>query len=148
MRSLRRLIAILLLPSYVWGCTGWQPQTVPAPELLAQRPVQELRVHLVDGTSITFRNPRIANDSLVGYAPSATPEDAFATPDVRAIPLDRIARVDIREPAANRTGLLIGGMAAWMTLALPRDLPVTGGLWRWAGRMRAGQYVTADASLP
>ena len=63
---MKRLVAAILMTSYLGACVSWQVEEA-TPEKAA-----ELRVTLADGRQLVLQDARVIGDSLVGFAPRST----------------------------------------------------------------------------
>ncbi|HEU5358074.1 MAG TPA: hypothetical protein VFU45_03050 [Gemmatimonadales bacterium] len=105
LRLRRRRLAGLLLLLFLPSCNSWQvAQPTPAAYLQNERPASA-RVTRTDGTRLVVRTPSLAVDTL-----QATSDDGKAT--AVAVPLDKVARLEVRKFSAGRTLLLVGGIIA------------------------------------
>ena len=61
----RRVIAALLLV-LLTACHSWRPTTVSPQQLIPEEQPSLVRVTLIDGETVTVRDPTMRNDSIVG----------------------------------------------------------------------------------
>ena len=64
---MRRLIACVLLPSYLTACIQWEVQEATPQQVVAQeQQLDLLHVTLSDGSWVVLAQPEISGDSLIG----------------------------------------------------------------------------------
>ncbi|MDH3495210.1 MAG: hypothetical protein OER21_00395 [Gemmatimonadota bacterium] len=129
MRSARhgarwRLVIPILAVALPLACMTWRaPRTAPQ-DLLARRPGTAMRVTTAEGQRFELKQAAIVNDSLVDLA---GPDPRLRT----GIPLDRVAKVEVRTvDAVTTTGLVVGIGA---TIALVAAANSSGGSWNLGG---------------
>ncbi|HYH82584.1 MAG TPA: hypothetical protein VEX86_22525 [Longimicrobium sp.] len=100
-------VAALLLAS---ACTSWNPQTAPAPEVVARSQGREpVRIVRTDASVLVLRSPRVVGDSIEGEAGSPPRLTRVALADVR--------RVETRGANAMKTGGLVFAVLTVLTVA-------------------------------
>jgi hypothetical protein len=107
----RLLLSLLLLAA--GACTGWHPQTSPAPrEVVAQQHGRGyVRVVKRDGSALVLQTPSVQGDSIVGVGGNP--------PRLTGVPLAEVQRVDVRGfSPAKTSGLAVAGLALVALLAL------------------------------
>jgi len=90
------------------GCTSWQPQTQPLPEVVAANRLGTLRVTPTDGSQYTISSPRMAGDSLTGFVIHGV-EAAE-----RRLASSQISRIEVRKSNPGATAALVIAGAAVM----------------------------------
>ena len=105
---MRRHIPLILLASYLAGCTSWRAQGVTPQQVINQRHPMRLRVTQTDGMRLVLENPVLLRDSVVGWT------RAFGS---RAVALADVKRVEARETDAGKTAGLILAVAAALATA-------------------------------
>lgn len=105
-----RLVAAILLATYLPACTSYQAMAAPTVELQAPpKPVQEARLTLASGERFELRAPRVYGDSLGGLDMNGKP---------RSVALADVTKVEVQRANATATvglvlgGLLVGGLIA------------------------------------
>ena len=65
---MRRVIACLLMPSYLAGCSMWEVQTQTTPQhvVAQEQHLDVLHVTLSDGSWVVLEQPEVSGDSLIG----------------------------------------------------------------------------------
>lgn len=64
---MRRIIACVLLPSYLAACMQWEVQEATPQQVVAQeRQPDSIHVTLRDGSWVVLEHPEISGDSLIG----------------------------------------------------------------------------------
>lgn len=98
-----RLIATLLLATYLPACTSYQAMAAPTVELQAPpKPVQEARLTLASGERFELRAPRVNGDSLRGLGMNGKP---------RSVALADVTKVEVQKPnTAGTVGVIVGGL--------------------------------------
>ncbi|HEU5041487.1 MAG TPA: hypothetical protein VFT84_11725 [Gemmatimonadales bacterium] len=105
------------------GCTRWQVETRPIPELLADS-VAALRVTRADSGRVVLYSPFLVGDSLAGntfpHSEASVMAPAARSADERRllVPLREVRKVETRHVATGRTLLLTLGIASAAALAL------------------------------
>ena len=67
----RRLVAVVVLPIFLYGCTTWEVQTVAPAQSIAEAP-DKVRVTLTNGSEQVLENPQMVNDTLLSGEQNAT----------------------------------------------------------------------------
>jgi hypothetical protein len=124
-RALHRLTTLFAMVLWATGCTRWQPETRPVPELLAGDSIDALRVTRGDSRRLVLYQPVLIGDSIAGSR-SARREDGVMAPargppvgDRRlVVPLRDVLKVETRHVATGRSVLLALGIASAAALAL------------------------------
>ena len=99
----RSFLSLLVLVSYLNGCTSWQVQTAPTSSVLTKYAGKDVRVTTADGQAIEIQQPTVSGDTVVGRGRDTT---------TVAIPLQEVREVAVKRTDAARTVLLIGGIGA------------------------------------
>jgi CheY-like chemotaxis protein len=94
----RRLIAVLLLITYLPACQTWRAEKAVPQELIESSHEKEIRVVRLDGTKQVLHNARIRADTLWG----TMPEPRIALADVQA--------VETQHSSPGKSLLLAGGL--------------------------------------
>ncbi len=113
---LRRYVALGLSLSFslqVSGCTSWQAQTRPPTEVLTTKSYTSVRVTRLDGTRALVYNPRVVNDTLVGFP---LPETEKFRGDPVSIPATEIRYLEVNKTDAGKTILLVAGVGLVLVL--------------------------------
>jgi hypothetical protein len=86
---------------HVTGCTTWQAQTGPLPEVVQREAQNSVRVTLADSTRFTMSGAHLAGDTLVGSSVSGvdTTEHRVARGD--------LSRIEARRTDGGLTALLV-----------------------------------------
>lgn len=104
----RRLVcALLQLVTLVSGCSSWQVQTGPVPDVVAQNHPKKLRVTRVDQSLMVLENPRIRNDTLFGVRAPSSGEDTSSA--IGEVALADVTHVAIRRTDGTKTALFVLG---------------------------------------
>ncbi len=64
--NVRRLIACILLPSYLVACTTWKTQEASPQQVLAEEQPDKVQVTLTDGSQLVLEEPAVSGDTLSG----------------------------------------------------------------------------------
>ncbi len=62
----RRLVAIIVLPMFLFGCTKWQVQEMAPAQFIEEEQPEKIRVTRTDGTKTVLENPQVSGDTLSG----------------------------------------------------------------------------------
>ena len=101
--TIRRLIACILLPTYLAACMSWQAQEASPQQVLAEEHLDKVLVKLADGSKLVLERPVVAGDSLIGLD-DGTPVH---------IPLADVSSIAVKKHDSGKTGLAaIGGVLA------------------------------------
>jgi hypothetical protein len=99
--TFRRLIACILLPTYLTACVTWQAQETSPEQLLAEEQPDKVLVKLADGSKLVLEQPVIVGDSLVGLEQG----------EERSIPLTSALAFEVRKTDADLTAWsVLGGV--------------------------------------
>ena len=63
---LSRCLAVMLMSSYLSGCTGWRVESLSPAEVVERQQPRELRVQHGDGRREVLYEPEVRGDSLLG----------------------------------------------------------------------------------
>ncbi|HXE57658.1 MAG TPA: hypothetical protein VNK43_06630 [Gemmatimonadales bacterium] len=102
-----RLVALLVVLVQS-GCTAWRVQPGGPAEVVESRRPSKIRVTRVDGATVTIYRPRVAADSLVGFA--RIPYSFHPEPPRVGVPLRAVRAVAIGGVDYVNTGLLVLGI--------------------------------------
>ena len=123
---LAMLLLLVALQVLLASCSSWQQTQARAEPVAGQKPLKQVRAHLVDGSVVTLRGPWFAGDTLFGYReahqldtkpvlygrPEAQPRDSVAQhleSDSTAIPISQIAKLEAWQFSALKTlGCVLG----------------------------------------
>ncbi len=90
----RRVIAALLLV-LLTACHSWRPTTVSPQTLIPEEQPSLVRVTLIDGETVSVRDPTMRNDSIVGVTDAVgalmTRGVGVASRDVRLLEVQRFS---------------------------------------------------------
>ena len=90
----RRVVAALLLV-LLTACHSWRPTTVSPQTLIPEEQPSLVRVTLIDGETVTVRDPTMRNDSIVGVTDAVgaltTRGVGVASRDVRLLEVQRFS---------------------------------------------------------
>ena len=90
----RRFIAALLMV-LLTACHSWRPTTVSPQQLIPEEQPSLVRVTLIDGETVTVRDPTMRNDSIVGVRDAdealMTSPVGVASRDVRLLEVRRLS---------------------------------------------------------
>jgi hypothetical protein len=114
--AVRRLVAVLLCAAFLIqtsGCTGWSTQQKPPSEVLTEKAYDKARVTSNDGRRIEVYQPRVVNDTLVGF--TSQPSEKKQANAV-AIPVSDIRYVEVQKVSAGNTILLVAGIGLTVLL--------------------------------
>lgn len=68
------------------GCTVWRVRNVPTAQLLAEKPLQTIRIVTVDSIAVTLHQPRIVGDSVTGHpTPNAVERRTIHLKDIGTV---------------------------------------------------------------
>jgi hypothetical protein len=85
----RKTLGLVLIASHALvasGCTGWRVRNTPAAELLAEKPLQAIRIVTVDSIAVTLHQPRILGDSVTGHpTPNAVERRTISLRDIKTV---------------------------------------------------------------
>jgi hypothetical protein len=84
----RKTLGVLLASQVVGasGCTGWRVQSIPTGQLLAEKPLQTIRIVTIDSIPVTLHQPRIVGDSVTGHpTPNAVERRTIHLRDIRTV---------------------------------------------------------------
>lgn len=115
--SLGRAVAALTLAATLSACTGWQPTTA-SPRAVAGE--DYVRVTSSDGTTVSFGNPEVVGDTLVGrgsdckVCPPGGPCDLCNRP---AVALADIEQLEVQRTSVRNT-VLLGGLIAALIIGI------------------------------
>jgi hypothetical protein len=102
--TVRRVIACILLPTYLAACMSWQAQEAGPQQVLAEKQPNQVLVKLADGSKLVLDEPAVSGDTLVG----------FAEGERASIPLDDVSALEIKE---TDVALTIGGVVGVLVVA-------------------------------
>jgi hypothetical protein len=102
----RRLIAVLLLITYLPACHSWRAEEAAPQAVMESRPPQNIRAVRVDGTKQVLHHAQLRSDTLWGVMP----EPPIALQDVQA--------VETRHGSLGKSLLLGGGIVTGTLLIL------------------------------
>ncbi len=102
MRSLRPLIATVLMVLWVAGCYGWHREPLTPVPRDSEESRRTVRITTHEGKQFVLRLPVVRSDSIVGLGDRG----------LVSLALDEIDRIDVRRFSVVRTGGLILGVAA------------------------------------
>ena len=63
---LSRCLAVMLMSSYLSGCTGWRVESLSPAEVVERQQPREVRVEHSDGRREVLYEPQVRGDSLLG----------------------------------------------------------------------------------
>ena len=90
----RRVVAALLLV-LLTACHSWRPTTVSPQTLIPEEQPSLVRVTLIDGETVTVRDPTMRNNSIVGVTDAVgaltTRGVGVASRDVRLLEVQRFS---------------------------------------------------------
>ena len=96
-------LAVMLMSSYLSGCTGWRVESLSPAEVVERQQPSEVRVQYGDGRREVLYGPEVRGDSLLGR------RDSSATQPDRRLMLSDVRHVATRHISAGRTaGLVLG----------------------------------------
>ena len=107
---MKRLIATIMMTSYLAACTTWRVQEA------APQKASALRLTLADGRRLVLRDAHVVGDSLVGFAaqerdrPSERVRVAFLAADVQ--------RMEGSKLDASKTALAVIGLGVVIGLVV------------------------------
>jgi hypothetical protein len=103
--QVRRLIACILLPTYLAACTSWKTQEVSPQQVLADKQPDKVRVELADGSRFVVEEPVVSGDTLMGFEKGRWTSGRHVPGDEVSIPLSDIEHVAVR---GTDIGLTVG----------------------------------------
>ena len=103
----RRLIACILLPSYLVACTTWKTQEASPQQVLAEEQPDKVQVTLTDGSQVEVFRPVVSGDTLIGLQDWKSSGDSLRT-EV-SIPLTDVSAIEVRETDTAWTILAVFG---------------------------------------
>ena len=98
--TVRRLIALILLPCYLVACTSWKTQEASPEQVLADEQSNKVQVTLADGSQVVLEQPVVAGDTLTGSVDG----------EQRSIPLADVSSIAVQGTDGVKTGLLVFGV--------------------------------------
>jgi hypothetical protein len=98
--NVRRLIACILLPSYLVACTTWKTQEASPQQVLAEEQPDKVQVTLTDGLQLVLEEPAVSGDTLSGLY-DGTPVH---------IPLADVWSIAVKGTDAKKTGFVVLGV--------------------------------------
>jgi len=98
----KQILSLILMASYLTGCTSWRVQPVTPQQLPETERPYDARVLTTTGETVVLEQAFVSNDSLVGSVKSLP----------LGIPLDEIAQVEKQQTDVVKTVVLGVGMAA------------------------------------
>ena len=108
----RRFIAALLMV-LLNACHSWRPTTVSPPTLIPEEQPSLVRVTLIDGETVTVRDPTMRNDSIVGVTDAV---GALMTRGVEVASRD-VRLLEVRRFSVTKNVVLGLGLAAFVSFA-------------------------------
>jgi hypothetical protein len=105
--NVRRLIACILLPSYLVACTSWKTQEASPQQVLEDEQPDKVRVTLSDGSQLVLEEPAVSGDTLSGLD-DGTPVH---------IPLANVSSIAVKGTDAAKTAgaaLVVIGTVVWV----------------------------------
>ena len=117
--TVRRLIACILLPSYLVACTTWKTQEASPQQVLAEEQPDKVQVTLTDGSQLVLKEPAVSGDTLSGLD-DGTPVH---------IPLADVSALEVRESNGGLTILAVFGglvLAAGVVIGVGAIILCTG----------------------
>jgi hypothetical protein len=118
----RRTLGVLfgLAAFALSGCSAWRVESTPTAQLLAEKPLQTIRVTTVDSIDVTLHQPRVVGDSVTGH-PTATAVER------RTIHLRDIAAVATKHPDIGKSlfaaAAIVGGVVVYGLLQSLNSTP-------------------------
>ena len=98
--ALRRSVA-LLLNAILCACASWQPVLGPQGYVTASRP-EHVRAVFTSGAFVELYAPAVVGDQLTGCREKGNEASRIS------IPMQKVARVEVKRVDATRTSLLAG----------------------------------------
>jgi hypothetical protein len=121
MRQARRALACIVLPIQMVACTSWQT-IPPGPDRAMDIAREErVRVTLVSSEEREVHQPQLGESELSGVSVrcAGTAGSRQSTPcEAITIPLSEIIEISSSHFDLGKTGLLVGGLAAALGIAL------------------------------
>jgi hypothetical protein len=121
----RRTIALslcLLFAVESSGCTSWSAQPSG---VVAEKSLKMIRVTRIDGSRVQVYEPRIVEDTLVGYR--QPPDTKTERTEVR-IPTSEVSFIEVEKVSAGKTIALVGGLALLLVIVAGATSD-----WGWSG---------------
>ena len=118
----RQILSLIVMISYLAGCTSWRVQPVAPEQLVESQRPSKIRVETTQHEKLVLKQPFVRDDSLMGYA------DGRAT----RIPLDQIVRVEKKQTDPAKVGVLVVAIVGLIALAATVD-PMGGFTMDWSG---------------
>lgn len=116
----RRMVAgLVLLVMFGNGCSAWHWQTDRPGAVLERKQPKRVRVMLPDSSKVMVWQPVIERDTLRGFAADTADAEPLA------VPLDRVRRVELYEPDAFATLLLVFSAAVALLFYGASQIPET-----------------------
>lgn len=113
-----RLALTVLSAGLLAGCKTWQATTLSPERLIAEERPSSVRVTTADGVTITLRDPRVVNDSIVSQTSGARTSLAGSRPGVEH---RNVSSLEVARFSPGRTIMLASAIAAisvgWASLA-------------------------------
>jgi hypothetical protein len=106
--NVRRLIACILLPSYLVACTTWKTQEASPQQVIAEEP-DKVRVTLTDGSQVEVFQPVVSGDTLRGFDSEDRTSRGATQGDEVSIPLADVSTVETRGTDALLTTAFVFG---------------------------------------
>jgi hypothetical protein len=101
-----RALMVLLGATLLAGCHSWRASSLSPQALLAEERPEVLRVTLEDGGTVTFMQPRLVSDTIVGTSEAGT----------ERAPLGRVRLLEVRRSSLPKTlGLVVTHAAIVVT---------------------------------
>ena len=99
--------ALLQVLTLISGCSSWQVQAGPVPEVITKQHPHRLRVTRADQSLVVLKDPEIRADTL--FEVLAPPAGGQDTSTGQGVALADIRQVAIRRTSEGRTFLLVVG---------------------------------------
>jgi hypothetical protein len=120
---MRRVIASVLLPTYLVACSAWEVQTQVTPQ---QAVAQELHLDLLhvtlsDGSWVVLEDPEISGDSLTGVVSEGAYRGQPVEPGLlTAVDVGDVVEVAVQKKSARATALpwVVGAVAVAAAVAV------------------------------
>lgn len=104
---MQRVVAILVLMSFLAGCSSWRLYRITPQQLFSARHPKQIRV-MSGNAFIVLHDPHISGDSLRGFDPQALAPRAVALADVRSL--------EAWQADGEKTTLLVVGIVGSLAL--------------------------------
>jgi hypothetical protein len=114
---LRRLIACILLPTYLGACVTWKTQEASPQQVLADEQPDKMRVTLADGSRVVLLEPVVSGDTLTGIGEARRTHQGYEPVGRLSIPLDDVADVAVRKGDFLKSVVLMLGIAVAVGVA-------------------------------